>query len=131
MSAIIKQQEADQEIQEWKNQERPERTTTLQGVLCHKWKPGTSEETVQFVLPSFQRVHALKLAYSVTMAGQMGQRCTLSRIQEQLWWSCRLKEECKEIGQELSQVSADVMDEETEEMMIKMPSLEHSLRELQ
>ena len=54
--------------------------TSIQGVLCWKWKPGTSEELVQVVLPKSQRGQVLELAHDVPMAGHMDQKRTLQEF---------------------------------------------------
>jgi hypothetical protein len=83
---LIEQHNADQELQKWRSQEKAERVTTVQGVLCRKWKPGTSEEVTQIVLPKSQRCQVLKLAHDVPMAGHMGQERSLRRIRRRFWW---------------------------------------------
>ena len=76
----------DPEIQEWNSRVRPHQTTSIQGVLCHKWKPGTSEELVQVILPKSRRGQVLELAHDVPMAGHKGQERTLQRICGRFWW---------------------------------------------
>ena len=83
---LIVQQKVDPEIQEWRSRERPQQMTSIQGVLCRKWKPGTSEELVQVVLPKSQRGQVLELAHNVPMAGHRGQERTLQRICGRFWW---------------------------------------------
>ena len=67
----------DQEILEWRSQERLERTTTIQRVFCSKWNQGTSEEIVEVVLAKSQMGQILELAHDIPMAGHIGQECTV------------------------------------------------------
>ena len=53
--------------------------TSIQEVLCRKWKPGTSEELVEVVLPKSLRGQVLDLVKDVPMEGHMGQECTVQK----------------------------------------------------